>query len=91
MQLSKNRLKSLWPHGKSVMPLSLVLIACLVTLSGCASKQPTLAVDCPRSVQIPATLKESSLPEVQSLSNEAQSYFKDVSDFLRELQSTKTP
>ncbi len=31
-------------------------------LSGCASKQPTLAVDCPQPVPVPATLKESSLP-----------------------------
>lgn len=86
MQLSKNRLKSLWPHGKSVMPLSLVLSACLVTLSGCASKQPTLAVDCPRSVQIPATLKESSLPDAQTFSKEARSWFDEVSNYLSGLR-----
>lgn len=78
-------------HGRRAMRHLLALVTCLAILTGCASKQPTLAVDCPQSPLVPATLKESSLPEVQSLSNEAQSYFKDVSDFLRELQSTKTP
>lgn len=86
MQVSKNRLKPLWPHGKSVMPLSLVLIACLVTLSGCVSKQPTLAVDCPRPVQIPATVKESSLPDAQTFSKEARSWFDEVSNYLSGLR-----
>lgn len=64
---------------------------CLLTLSGCASNPTPPAVDCPQPPQVPASLARSSLPEVQALSSEAQSYFKDVSDFLRELQSTRTP
>ena len=67
-------------------PMILALI-----LSGCASNPTPLAVDCPQPPQVPASLARSSLPEVQALSSEAQSYFKDVSAFLRELQSTKTP
>ena len=55
-------------------------------LSGCASKQPTLAVDCPQRPAVPATLKESSLPDAQTLSSEAQSWFDEVSTFLSELR-----
>lgn len=73
------------------MPHWLGLMICLATLTGCASRPTPPAVDCPELVRIPASLARSSLPEVQALSSEAQSYFKDVSDFLRELQSTKTP
>ena len=62
-------------------PMILALI-----LSGCASKQPTLAVDCPQPVPVPATLKESSLPDAQTLSSEAQSWFDEVSSFLSGLR-----
>ena len=68
------------------MPLSLVLIGCLVMLSGCASKQPTLAVDCPQPVQIPASLSASNSQEVQNLSKEVQTYLTDVSNWLKELR-----
>ena len=53
---------------------------------GCASKQPTLAVDCPQPVQIPASLSESASSEVQSLSSEVQVYLNDVSNWLKELR-----
>ena len=62
-------------------PMILALI-----LSGCASKQPMLAVDCPQPVPVPATLKESSLPDARTLSSEAQSWFDEVSSFLSELR-----
>ncbi len=62
-------------------PMILALI-----LSGCASKQPTLAVDCPQPVPVPATLKESALPDAQTLSSEAQSWFDEVSTFLSGLR-----
>ena len=62
-------------------PMILALI-----LSGCASKQPTLAVDCPHPPVVPATLKESSLPDAQALSSEAQNWFGEVSTFLSELR-----
>ena len=55
-------------------------------LSGCASKQPTLAVDCPHPPVVPATLKESSLPDARTLSSEAQSWFDEVSSFLSGLR-----
>lgn len=55
-------------------------------LSGCASKQPTLAVDCPQPVPVPASLKESSLPDAQTLSSEARSWFDEVSSFLSGLR-----
>lgn len=55
-------------------------------LSGCASKQPTLAVDCPQPVPVPATLKESSLPDAQTYSKEARSWFEEVSNYLSALR-----
>ena len=64
-----------------LVPMILALI-----LSGCASKQPTLAVDCPQPPAVPATLKESSLPDAQTLSSEAQNWFGEVSTFLSELR-----
>lgn len=62
-------------------PMILALI-----LSGCASKQPTLAVDCPQPVPVPATLKESSLPDAQAYSKEARSWFEEVSNYLSGLR-----
>ena len=64
-----------------LVPMILALI-----LSGCASKQPTLAVDCPQPPAVPATLKESSLPSVQTYSKEARSWFDEVSSFLSGLR-----
>lgn len=64
-----------------LVPMILALI-----LSGCASNPPPPAVDCPQSPQVPATLKESSLPDAQTLSSEAQSWFDEVSTFLSGLR-----
>ena len=64
-----------------LVPMILALI-----LSGCASKQPTLAVDCPHPPVVPATLKESSLPDAQAYSKEARSWFEEVSNYLSALR-----
>lgn len=72
-----------WMQGTRLLLASMILAP---ILSGCASKQPTLAVDCPQSPQVPATLKESSLPDAQTLSNEARSWFDEVSSFLSGLR-----
>ena len=64
-----------------LVPMILALI-----LSGCASKQPMQSVDCPQLSAVPATLKESSLPDAQTLSSEAQSWFDEVSTFLSGLR-----
>ena len=63
-----------------LVPMILALI-----LSGCASKQPTLAVDCPQPPAVPATLKESSLPDAQDCSNEVRAWLDDVQSFLSAL------
>ena len=73
-------------RGKSVTKLWLMSIVCLMTLTGCASKQPTLAVDCPHPPVVPATLKESSLPAAQTYSKEARSWFEEVSNYLSALR-----
>lgn len=86
MLTNKSRLKPLWRLGRSVMPLLLALVFLLVMLGGCASKQPTPAVDCPQSPQVPATLKESSLPDAQTYSKEARSWFEEVSNYLSALR-----
>lgn len=62
-------------------PMILALI-----LSGCASKQPMLSVDCPQPEQVPSTLKESSLPAARTYSAEAQAWFDEVSTFLSGLR-----
>lgn len=76
----------LWMRGRPgtrrlFAPMILALI-----LSGCASNPPTLAVDCPQAPQVPAMLKESSLPDARTLSSEAQSWFDEVSSFLSGLR-----
>ena len=86
MQLSKSKHKPLWPRGKSVMPLSLASMLLLVTLTGCASRQPKPDVDCPQPVPIPASLKESSLPDAQTYSTEARTWFDEVSSYLNGLR-----
>ena len=58
----------------------------LLTLTGCASRPTQPAVDCPEPPQIPASLKESSLPDARTLSSEAQSWFDEVSSFLSGLR-----
>lgn len=55
-------------------------------LGGCASRPPTLAVDCPHPPVVPATLKESSLPAAQTYSKEARSWFEEVSNYLSALR-----
>lgn len=44
------------------------------------------AADAKRRLAVPATLKESSLPDARTLSSEAQSWFDEVSTFLSELR-----
>ena len=86
MLTNKSRLKPLWRLGRSVMPLLLALVFLLVMLGGCASKQPTLAVDCPQPVPVPASLSESNLPAAQTYSKEARSWFEEVSNYLSALR-----
>lgn len=86
MLTNKSRLKPLWRLGRSVMPLLLALVFLLVMLGGCASKPPMQSVDCPQLPAVPATLKESSLPDAQAYSKEARSWFEEVSSFLSELR-----
>ncbi len=64
----------------------LALMTLALILSGCASKQPMLSVDCPQPMPVPATLKESSLPDAQAYSTEARSWFDEVSSFLSGLR-----
>lgn len=76
----------LWMRGKPGTRRLLASTILALILSGCASKQPTLAVDCPQPVPVPATLKESSLPDAQAYSKEARSWFGEVSSFLSGLR-----
>lgn len=73
-------------RGRCAMPHWLALVTCLATLTGCAVRPSPPAVDCPQPPAVPATLKESSLPDAQALSSEAQNWFGEVSTFLSELR-----
>ena len=73
-------------RGRCAMPHWLALVTCLATLTGCAVRPSRPAVDCPQSPQVPAALKESSLPDAQTLSSEAQSWFDEVSSYLSALR-----
>lgn len=78
--------RALWMRGMHVMRLLLASTLLLAMLSGCAVKPTPPAVDCPQPPAVPATLKESSLPDARSLSSEAQSWFGEVSSFLSGLR-----
>ena len=73
-------------RGRCAMPHWLALVTCLATLTGCASRPTQPAVDCPQPPTLPATLKESALPDAQTYSAEAQTWFDEVSSFLSELR-----
>lgn len=73
-------------RGRCAMPHWLALVTCLATLTGCASRPTQPAVDCPEPPQIPASLKESSLPAAQTYSKEARSWFEEVSNYLSVLR-----
>ena len=73
-------------RGRCAMPHLLASTILALILSGCASKQPMQSVDCPQRPAVPATLKESNLPDAQTLSSEAQTWFAEVSSFLSELR-----
>ena len=75
-----------WMRGRLGTRRLLVPMILALILSGCASKQPTLAVDCSQPVQVPATLKESNLPDAQTYSTEAQTWFEEVSNYLSGLR-----
>ena len=81
------RSTGLWSRrGRSAIPLLLAPMILALILSGCASKPPMQSVGCPQLPAVPATLKESSLPDAQAYSKEARSWFEEVSSFLSELR-----
>ena len=86
MRKRKCSTSRLWPHGKRGTGPCLASLILVLMLTGCASKQPMQSVDCPQLSAVPATLKESSLPDAQTLSSEAQSWFDEVSTFLSGLR-----
>lgn len=75
-----------WMRGRSAIPLLLAPMILALILSGCASKPPMQSVDCPQLPAVPATLKESSLPDAQAYSNEVASFLSEVQGFLSALQ-----
>lgn len=68
--------------GKSAIVRSLLLLTCLTSLGGCASKPSTPSVNCPEPVEIPATLSEPSFPRAQAYSSEVQSFLREVASWL---------
>ena len=75
-----------WRRGRRVMRLCLSSTLLTVTLTGCAVKPQPPSVDCPQTPQLPASLSESSLPDAQTYSKEARSWFEEVSSFLSGLR-----
>lgn len=73
-------------RGRCAMPHWLALVTCLATLTGCAVRPTPPAVDCPQPPAVPASLSESSLPDAQTYSKEARSWFEEVSSFLSGLR-----
>ena len=74
------------PRGRSATALLLSLLTCALMLSGCAAKQTPPSVLCPEPPPVPAQLKESSLPEVRSWSDDVRSFLIEAKAWLGELQ-----
>ena len=76
----------LWPRGKPETRRLLMLTACGMLLTGCASKPIAPAVSCPEPTPVPAHLKESALPEARALSVDVQSFLNEAQAWLSELR-----
>lgn len=83
-------LKRLLRHGKKGTRLLPMLTGFALILSGCATKPLDLSVNCPDEPAIPAHLAKPSLPDASALSEEARIWLEEASNFLNELQQTKT-
>ena len=69
-------------HGRNAIVRSLLLLICLTSLPGCASKPIAPVVNCPEPVEIPAMLSEPSFSRVQAYSSEVQRFLREVVDWL---------
>ena len=78
-------------RGRSAIVRAAMLSICLATLSGCATKPPLSAVNCPERPPIPAHLAEPSLPSARAYSQEVRSYLSEVQTSLRKWQQTRMP
>lgn len=70
---------------------SLLLLTCLMSLVGCASKPIAPVVNCPKPVEIPVTLSEPSFSRAQAYSSEVQNFLSEVLESIKSWRSTTTP
>lgn len=77
-------------RGKSAIVRVVTLCASMAILTGCATKPPLSAVNCPERPPIPAHLAEPSLPSARAYSLEVQNFLSEVQTSLRKWRQTKT-
>ena len=79
-QQTQNRLK--------LIGFSLLLMACALTLTGCASRQVAV-VQCPQEQEIPASLVSDKSESVSSYLAKVQGFLKKAADFSETLTPTE--
>lgn len=78
-------------RGPNATRLALMLSTSLLILSGCAASTTPLSVECPQPIQIPTSLTSSRAEEVRTLSQDAQRFLQDASEWLKSYRATETP
>lgn len=68
-----------------------IAVLCALSLSGCASSPTVIASDCPKPLQVPASILQSDSTAVSDFSKRVQAYLLKVQNYLSESQESTTP
>lgn len=78
-------------HGMRLSALVLSLSIFGLMLNGCASSPPIIENDCPKPLQVPASILQSDSTAVSDFSKRVQAYLLKVQKFLSESAESTTP
>lgn len=78
-------------HGTNTKRLVLSLSIFGLMLTGCASSPTVIAPECPRPVQVPASILQSDSSDVSDFSKRVQAYLLKVQAFLSGSAGNTTP
>lgn len=77
-------------NRQKLIAFSLLLMACVLTLSGCASRLPAV-VECPQAPEIPSALVSDKSQSVSTYLLKAGDWLKRAADFSETSAPTETP
>lgn len=88
--MPRNSPKLPTPNRQKLIAFSLILMACVLKLTGCASQAPAV-VQCPEATPVPASLVSDKSQSVSSYLAKVRSYLKKAADFLETSMQTEKP